>query len=346
VGAKIALKDPSDTRDEQGGRGRSDAELLETGRRVLAVEREALEGVASCLDDSFVEAVRAILGSPGSVVVCGAGKSGLIGRKIAATLASTGTRAFFLHPADAAHGDVGSVSSGDVVIVVSKSGEGDELLQLLPLIREMGVTIIAVTASLNSTLASRADVVLNAGVTREACPMDLVPTASTTAALALGDALAVAVLEEKEIDRDAFATFHPAGALGRRLLLRVCDVMHDGEALPLVSHNALMRDAILEIAEKRLGLTTVVDDGGRLVGIVADGDLKRIIMRRPDMLEARVGDVMTPDPKTVGRDELVVSALEKMETLAPSPITSLIITREDGSPEGVIHIHDCLRAVG
>jgi arabinose-5-phosphate isomerase len=329
----------------RAGRSLTDSELLDVGREVLSVERDALDGVGSRLGDSFVAAVRAILEAPG-VVVCGVGKSGLIARKIAATLASTGTRAFFLHPADAAHGDVGMVGAGDVVIAVSKSGEGDELLQLLPLIREMGVTVVAVTANSSSTLAKRADVILDAAVEREACPMDLVPTASTTAALALGDALAVAVLEEKEIDRDAFATFHPAGALGRRLLLRVRDVMHTGESLPVVSEDALMRDAIVEIAEKRLGLTTVVDGSGRLAGIVTDGDFKRILLKRPDMLEVRVGDVMTRDPKTVGREELVVSALEKMETMAASPITSLVITDDEGAPEGVIHIHDCLRAVG
>jgi arabinose-5-phosphate isomerase len=324
----------------------TDDELLDVGRGVLEAERDAVDGVASRLGSSFVAAVRAILESPGAVVVCGLGKSGLVSRKIAATLASTGTRAIFLHPADAAHGDIGMVGPGDVVVAVSKSGEGEEMLALLPLVREMGVKVIAVTTNAGSTLASRADIVLDTGVRHEACPMDLVPTASTTAALALGDALAVAVLEEKEIDTEAFATYHPAGALGRRLLLRVRDVMHSGDAVPVVGAEDTMRDAIVEIAEKRLGMTTVVDGAGRLVGIVADGDLKRIIMKRPDMLGARVGDVMTPDPKTVGADELLVSALEKMESMAPSPITSLIITADDGSPAGVIHIHDCLRAVG
>jgi arabinose-5-phosphate isomerase len=326
--------------------GLTDTELLEVGKRVLHIERDAVDGAALGLDDSFVAAVRAVLESPGGVVVSGAGKSGLVARKIAATLSSTGTRAFFLHPADAAHGDVGMVGPGDVVIAVSKSGEGEELLALLPLIRGIGVTVVAITANTRSTLASRADIVLDTAVEREACPMDLVPTASTTAALALGDALAVAVLEEKEIDRDAFANFHPAGALGRRLLLRVRDVMHSGAEVPIVRVGDSMRDAIVEIAEKRLGMTTVVDDAGRLAGIVADGDLKRIIMKRSDMLEVRVGDVMTPGPKTIGADELLVTALDTMETVAPSPITSLIITADDGSPAGVIHIHDVLRAVG
>ncbi len=329
-----------------GRRGLSDEELLRTGREVLEVERDAIGGLTDRIDDAFVAAVRAVVESPGSIVVCGVGKSGLVARKIAATLASTGTRAFFLHPADAPHGDVGMVSEGDVVLAVSKSGEGEELLQLLPLIRDIGVTIVAITGNTGSALASRADIVVDARVEREACPMDLLPTASTTAALALGDALAVAVLSEKAIDRDAFASFHPAGALGRRLLLRVRDVMHTGDALPVVSADTLMRDAVVEIAGKRLGLTTVVDAAGRLAGIVADGDLKRIIIGRTDVLNTRVGDVMTPSPRTVGRDELVADALEKMETNTPGPITSLIIVNEDGGPEGVIHIHDCLRAVG
>ena len=329
-----------------GRRSLSDEELLRTGREVLLVERDAIGGLVDRIDDAFVAAVRAVLESRGSIIVCGVGKSGLVARKIAATLASTGTRAFFLHPADAAHGDVGMVSTGDVVLAVSKSGEGEELLQLLPHIRDIGVTIVAITGNSRSTLASRADIVVDVRVEREACPMDLVPTASTTAALALGDALAVAVLKEKEIDRDAFASFHPAGALGRRLLLRVRDVMHAGDALPVVSVDALMRDAIVEIAGKRLGLTTVVDASGKLVGIVTDGDLKRIVVRRTDVLNARVGDVMTRGPRTVSKDELVADALERMETNTPSPITSLIIVSDDGGPEGVIHIHDCLRAVG
>jgi arabinose-5-phosphate isomerase len=340
------LKDGTDIRNEARERGLSDDELLRVGQEVLCVERDAIDALSHRLGEGFVAAVRAILGSPGSIVVCGAGKSGLVARKVAATFASTGTRAFFLHPADAAHGDVGMVGRGDVVLAISKSGEGDELLQLLPLVREIGVTVIAVTGAVDSTLAARADIVVDAHVEREACPMDLVPTASTTAALALGDALAVAVLSEKEIDRDAFASFHPAGALGRRLLLRVRDVMHTGDALPVVRADSLMKDAIVEIAGKRLGMTTVVDDDGRLVGIVADGDLKRIIMRRPDVLSARVSDVMVPDPRAIGEDELVADALERMETNEPGPITSLIIVSDDGRPRGVIHIHDCLRAVG
>jgi arabinose-5-phosphate isomerase len=314
-------------------------------RDVLAIEREALERVSSRLGPSFASAVRAILESSGTVIVLGVGKSGIVARKIAATFTSTGTPAVFLHPGDAAHGDVGMVGRNDVAIAVSKSGEGDEILRILPVFKGLGVPIIAITGEPASSLAREADVVLDAGVEREACPMDLVPTASTTAALALGDALAVVVLREKDVDRDLFAAFHPGGALGRRLRLRVSDVMHAGDGLPTISQTASMKDAIVEIADKRIGMTTVVDDAGRLAGIIADGDLKRILMVRPDILEARVSEVMTVAPRTIERGELVASALERMESNDPSPITSLIVVDEDGRPEGVIHIHDCLRAV-
>jgi arabinose-5-phosphate isomerase len=322
-----------------------DERLVEMAREVLETESAAVSSLAARLDRSFAAAVRAILSSAGTVIVLGVGKSGIVARKIAATLSSTGTRAVFLHPADAAHGDIGVVSPGDVAVTVSKSGEGKELLDILPTLRDRGVVVIAIAGNPSSSLAGRADIVLDAGVEREACPMNLVPTASTTAALALGDALAVAVLREKKVGRDDLAAFHPGGALGRRLLLTVADVMHAGEGLPLVDETVSMREAIVEIAKKRLGLTTVVDDSGRLVGILTDGDLKRILMVRPDILEVRADEFMVRDPKTVGKDELVVRALEKMETNEPSPITSLIIVDDAMRPQGVIHIHDCLRAV-
>jgi arabinose-5-phosphate isomerase len=324
----------------------SDSELLDTAKDVLRVESRALDELSQRLGDGFIRAVAAIVGSTGSIVACGVGKSGLVARKIAATFASTGTRAMFLHPADAAHGDVGMVSEGDVILAFSKSGESEEMLSILPLLRQIGVILIAITGETESALGQAADIVLDVHVEREACPMDLVPTASTTAAMALGDALAVAVLREKEIDSDAFAAFHPGGALGRRLLLRVRDVMHSGDELPVVSAAALMKEAIVEIAGKRLGMTTVVDGEGRLAGIVADGDLKRILMKRADILDARVRDVMTIEPSTIGENDLVATALARMEAREPSPITSLIIVDADRRPVGVIHIHDCLRAVG
>ncbi len=318
----------------------------EIAKEVLGIEAEALRRMADRIDDSFSRAVEAVVSARGSLVVCGVGKSGIVGRKIAATVASTGTPAFFLHPSEAAHGDLGSLSPRDVVLAISKSGEGDELLQLIPAFRRLGIPLIAITGRIDSSLAREADIVLDATVEREACPMDLVPTASTTAALALGDALAVAVLKEKEVDADQFADFHPGGVLGRRLRLTVAEVMHSGDELPVVREDALMREAVLEIAKKRLGVTTVVDMDGRLAGLLTDGDLKRILMEHEDILSVRVGDVMTRDPKTIGSDELVVRALELMETMGSSPITSLIILDEGGAPAGVIHIHDCLKAVG
>ncbi|MCD4691193.1 KpsF/GutQ family sugar-phosphate isomerase [bacterium] len=319
---------------------------LAAARDVLEIEAEALKSLAERVDETFSLAVEALVSVRGTVVVCGVGKSGIVARKIAATLASTGTPAFFLHPSEAAHGDLGSLSSRDVVLAVSKSGEGDELLRLVPAFRKLGIRFIVMTGSISSSLARDADIVLDTSVAREACPMDLVPTASTTAALALGDALAVAVLKEKEIDEGQFADFHPGGALGRRLRLTVADVMHTGGDLPVVGEDSLMREAVLEIAKKRLGVTTVVDEDGRLAGILTDGDLKRILMKHENILSVRVGDVMSKNPKTIPGDELVVRALEVMETLGSSPITSLVIVDADGAAVGVIHIHDCLQAVG
>lgn len=320
--------------------------FIETAREVFEIEREALRGLSERVGEAFAEAVMQILALRGSLIVCGVGKSGIVARKIAATFASTGTPAVFLHPAEAAHGDIGAVGERDIVLAVSKSGEGEELALIMPVIRSLGVPIICITGNTRSSLAKASNIVLDAGVEREACPMDIVPTASTTAALAMGDALAVAVLKEKDLDHRRFAHFHPGGALGRRLLLRVIDVMHTGDELPAVGVDRSMQDAIYEIANKRLGMTTVVDGEGKLAGVLTDGDLKRILLRRHDILTANVTEVMTRTPRTIASDELVATALEQMETGGPSPITSLIIVDGDGRPEGVIHIHDCLKAVG
>ncbi len=320
--------------------------LVAHGREVLTIERDGIARLATDLGSDFAKAARRIIETEGRLVVCGVGKSGIVARKIAATFASTGTPAFFLHSSEALHGDLGTVGSGDVVLAVSKSGEGQELLAIMPVFRDIGVPIIAITGSTTSTLARGADIVLDASVEKEACPMDLVPTASTTVALALGDALAIVVMREKDVDVNRFAAFHPGGALGRRLLLRVRDAMHTGGELPVVRDTALMHEAIVEIANKRLGMTTIVDDGGRLAGIVSDGDLKRILMQRSDILDVPVQEVMVRNPKTIGEDILLAEALQQMETGAPSPITSLIVLDDDGCPKGVIHIHDCLKAVG
>ncbi len=320
--------------------------LIAHGREVLVIERDGIARLASVLGAEFARAAQRIIGTKGRLVVCGVGKSGIVARKIAATFASTGTPAFFLHSSEAVHGDLGTVGSGDVVLAVSKSGEGQELLSMIPVFRDIGVSIIAITGSIGSTLAERADIVLDASVEKEACPMDLVPTASTTVALALGDALAIVVMREKDVDADRFAIFHPGGALGRRLLLRVRDVMHTGVELPTIRDGALMHEVIVEIANKRLGMTTIVDGAGRLVGIVSDGDLKRILMDRSDILDVPVQEVMIRTPKTIGENVLLAEALERMETAASSPITFLVILDDDGCPKGVIHIHDCLKAVG
>ncbi len=318
--------------------------LIRAAREVLEIEGDAVRQLGERIDESFARAVRAILATRGTVIVMGVGKSGIVARKIAATMSSTGTRAVFLHPADAAHGDIGVAAPGDVAVVVSKSGEGDEMLGILPLLSGMGITMIAITGNTSSTLAAKADVVLDSHVEREACPMDLVPTASTTAALALGDALAMAVLREKRVGREDLAAFHPGGLLGRQLALRVSDVMHEGQELPVVVRGVAIREAIVEIANKRLGVTTVVDEGGVLCGVITDGDLKRILMSRQDPLEAPVDEVMTRHPRTVEGDELVARALELMETNVPSPITSLVVVDAEDRPRGVIHIHDCLKA--
>jgi len=340
----VSTSQPPETQGENGRGAKVDP--IESAREVLRIEREAIDGVAGRIGESFVLAARAILDSAGPVFICGVGKSGIVGRKIAATFASTGTPAVFLHPAEAAHGDIGMVGREKVVVAVSKSGEGDELLRILPILSDLDATIVAITGDTSSTLARRAEIVLDATVEREACPIGVVPTASTTAALAIGDALAVVVMKERGVDAERFAAYHPGGSLGRRLLLTVRDVMHTGAEVPRVGADASMQEAIYEIANKRLGLTTVVDGEGRLVGIVTDGDLKRILMKRQDILSARVADVMTAEPRTIEACAILAEALESMESGGASPITSLVVVDPEGRPEGVLHIHDCLRAVG
>jgi arabinose-5-phosphate isomerase len=315
--------------------------ILACGRRVLEIEAEAVRKLAARLDDGFVRAVEILLGCRGRVVLTGMGKSGFIAKKISATLASTGTPALFLHPAEGVHGDLGMVVRGDAVVAVSNSGETEELIQLLPAFKRLGVPVIAVVGGPASTLARESDAVLDASVAEEACPLGLAPTASTTAALALGDALAVALLERRGIRREDFALVHPGGSLGRKLLLKVEDLMHRGEELPLVDQDLPMRRAIPVISGKRLGMAAVTDGAGRLVGIITDGDLRRALERWPDLLDRPVQAVMTRSPRTIDRSELAARAVQRMEQHA---ITSLLITDPDGRPEGVIHLHDLLRA--
>jgi arabinose-5-phosphate isomerase len=317
------------------------SDALRRGRRVLAIEIAALEAVARRLDERFERAVEILAACRGKVVVTGIGKSGLICRKIAATLASTGTPATFLHAADAAHGDFGIATKDDVVLALSHSGEVDELVRLLPLIKRHDLQLVAITGAPQSTLARAADVALDASVPEEACPLGLAPTASTTAALALGDALAVALLQRTGFSESDFANLHPAGSLGRRLL-KVGDLMHRGEALPLVRPDASLADTVVEISRKRLGVTGVVDAAGSLVGIITDGDLRRSLQRGGAIEHLVAADLMTGHPKTIEPEALAARALALMERHS---ITSLFVLAPPArQPLGVIHVHDILKA--
>ncbi|HET9481143.1 MAG TPA: KpsF/GutQ family sugar-phosphate isomerase [Candidatus Polarisedimenticolia bacterium] len=312
---------------------------LATAREVLTVEARAVSDLIGRLDGGFLRALETIYACKGRVVVTGLGKSGIICRKIAATLASTGTPALFMHPAEAVHGDLGMVVPGDVVLAVSNSGETAELLQLLERIKRLGVALISMTGNPSSTLASQSDIHLEIGVSQEACPMDLVPTASTTASLALGDALAIALVEKRGFREDDFASLHPAGRLGRKVLT-VDRAMHAGEALPRVSPDTKVKDLLYEMSAKRLGMTTVCDAGGRLLGIVTDGDLRRLMEREADPLSRKASDVMTKNPVTIHSTELAASALRLMEQ---RHITSLVVVDAAGRAEGVVHLHDLWR---
>lgn len=314
---------------------------LARARRVLDVESRALAAIRDRLDGRFGAAIELLLGCRGKVIVTGVGKSGIVGRKIAATLSSTGTPAVFLHAGEGGHGDLGTVGRGDVMIAVSNSGEGAEVLRLLPVAKRLVVPLIALTGKADSSLGRAADVVLDVSVPEEACPLGLAPTASTTAQMALGDALAVALLEERGFSADDFALLHPGGALGRRLL-RVDELMHHGEALPAVPPDAPLKDTLLEITSKRLGVTAVVDETGALLGVVTDGDLRRGLERAADIRTLTARDLMTRNPKTIAATALAAQAVALMERHA---ITSLFVL-VDGSrrPVGVLHLHDLLRA--
>jgi arabinose-5-phosphate isomerase len=314
--------------------------ILKFAERVLRLEAEGILGLVERLDDRFVQALTLLRDCQGRVVVTGIGKSGIVGRKVAATLASVGTPALFLHPAEGVHGDIGMVARGDVVLAISNSGETDEILTLLPAIKRLGVPLIVLTGNPSSTLARNGDVVLDVSVREEACPMGLVPTSSTTAALAMGDALALALLELRGVGPDDFVVVHPGGSLGRRFL-KVEDLMHVGEAVPVVTEDTPMTDAILEMTGKRLGATTVVDRNGQLAGIITDGDLRRALQKDQEVLKKTARDVMSRTPKTIGREELAAKALEVMEHHA---ITQLIVVDRERRSAGIIHLHDILRA--
>ncbi|MDE3018041.1 MAG: KpsF/GutQ family sugar-phosphate isomerase [Nitrospirota bacterium] len=310
------------------------------GKRVLAIEAKAIAGLIERLDQRFTDAVDLLYRCTGKVVVYGMGKSGLIGQKIAATLASTGTPAFFLHPAEGIHGDLGMVARHDALVAISNSGETEELLKLLPFVKRLNIPVIAMTGRIQSTLAKNSEVVLDVSVPEEACPMGLAPTASTTATLAMGDALAIALLQKRGFKEEDFAQFHPGGTLGRRLLLKVRDLMHQGTAIPRVSDQASAHEAILEMTAKKLGMTTVVDQTGKLFGIITDGDLRRVLEKGLDLAAARAGDLATQRPKTIGPEELAAKALQIMEQYS---ITALVV-EEAGRVAGIIHLHDLLKS--
>jgi arabinose-5-phosphate isomerase len=318
-------------------------EILESARKVIRIEAEAVEILAKRLDENFAKAVLMILECPGRVVVTGMGKSGLICQKMAATMASTGTPAIFLHPAEGVHGDLGMLMKGDLVIAVSNSGETEEIARILPIIKRMGLPLIAMASSPGSTLGRAGDVFLDISIKEEACPLQLAPTASTTVTLAMGDALAVALLLQRGFREEDFALYHPGGALGKRLLLRVEDLMHVGADIPKVNLNTPLKDALYEISSKKLGITGVVDELGGLVGVFTDGDLRRTIEQGIEVLNKPICEIMGGKPKRILRTNLAAKALQRMEE---HKITSLFVfeTEEEQVPVGIIHLHDLLRA--
>lgn len=316
-------------------------DILNIAKRVLKIESEAVANLTERLNSDFKRAVEIIFNSKGRVVVTGMGKSGLVGKKIAATLASTGTPAFFLHPAEASHGDLGMVTSDDVIIAISNSGETEELVNLIPFLKRFNVSLISMTGNPESTLSKASDVTLDVSVKEEACPMGIVPTASTTATIAMGDALAVALLIKRGFKEEDFAFFHPGGSLGKKLFIKVKDLMHTGDALPFVSPDISMIKATVEISSKRLGVTIVADSDKRILGIITDGDLRRGIEKwGKAFFDMNAGEVMTKNPKTISEDELAVKALSIMEKHS---ITTLVVPDEEGKAIGIIHLHDILK---
>jgi len=318
-------------------------DIIEEAKRVLRVEAHSILDLAERIDENFSRAVDLLYHCKGKVVLMGMGKSGLVARKIASTFASTGTPALFLHPAEGLNGDFGMLAKEDVVIAISNSGETRELLELLPLIKRYGNRLISLTGNLKSTLARAGDIYLDIHVKEEACPLGLAPTASTTATLAMGDALAVTLMEKRGFKKEDFALLHPGGALGKRLLLKVEDLMHKGGALPVVNEKALMKDAIFEITSKRLGVTGVCNQEGHLVGVITDGDLRRALEKFVDIFQREAAEVMTRNPKRIEKEALAAEAVQKMEEYS---ITSLFVFNKPGDkvPVGIIHLHDLLKA--
>ncbi|MFS2158786.1 KpsF/GutQ family sugar-phosphate isomerase [Pseudomonas sp. Pseusp122] len=317
------------------------SDLIQSAQRTIRLEMEAVEGLLGFIDAEFVRACEMILASRGRVVVVGMGKSGHIGRKVAATLASTGTPAFFVHPAEASHGDMGMITRDDIILALSNSGTTAEIVTLLPLIKRLGIKMISLTGNPTSTLAKAADISLNAHVEHEACSLNLAPTSSTTATLVMGDALAVALLDARGFTAEDFAFSHPGGALGRRLLLKVENVMHTGDDLPQVQRGTLLRDALMEMTRKGLGMTAILEADGRLAGIFTDGDLRRTLDRPIDIRQTTIDEVMTVHGKTAKADMLAAQALKIMED---HKIGALIVVDENDRPVGAFNLQDLLRA--
>ncbi|MEE8388156.1 MAG: KpsF/GutQ family sugar-phosphate isomerase [Acidiferrobacterales bacterium] len=311
------------------------------GKNVIALEAEAVAALSDRINSEFVRACETILNCTGRVVVVGMGKSGHIGGKIAATLASTGTPAFFVHPGEASHGDLGMITPDDIVLAISNSGSTTEILTILPMIKRMGVKLISMTGNISSELARQSDVVLDISVAKEACPLNLTPTSSTTATLAMGDALAVALLKSRNFTEEDFARSHPGGQLGRRLLLYVKDIMHSGDQLPIVNEDVSLKDALLEMSSKSLGMTAIVDKGNRLKGIYTDGDLRRTLEQGVDVYSAGIKDVMTSNPVTISADILAAEAVQLMQT---KKINGLFAVDDSGRVLGALNMHDLLRA--
>ncbi|WP_027937623.1 KpsF/GutQ family sugar-phosphate isomerase [Anaeroarcus burkinensis] len=317
--------------------------MIEQARQVLRMEAAAIEALIPRIDEQFVLAAQMILETKGRLIVTGMGKPGHVGQKITATMLSTGTPSFFLHPAEGIHGDLGMVTPDDIVLAISNSGETSEVINILPSIRRIGAKIIAICGNAQSTLAQNADVVLDASVEQEACPLGLAPTTSTTAELALGDALAVVLMAARKFTADDFAVFHPGGALGRKLLMKVANVMHGEEENPTVTVEQSVKEALFVITDKGLGATSVVDAEGKLVGLITDGDIRRGLEKGLDFLTHNVGELMTKQPQTITAEKLAAEALRMMEQHRPKPITVLPVVDKDGRSVGLVHVTDLLR---
>ena len=317
--------------------------IKEKAIETLKIETDAVAKLVERVDDEFEAAAKCILACDARVVVTGMGKSGHVGRKIAASLASTGTPAFFMHPAEAFHGDLGMVTEDDIVIAISNSGETAEVVNILPIIRRIGAKIIAMSGRRASSLGRNADFFIDTGVEREACPLGLAPTASTTATLAMGDALTIALMSARNFTAQNFAVFHPGGALGRKLLLKVENVMHSGEDNPVIHYSRTAKEALFMMTDKGLGATSVVDDQGHFIGLVTDGDIRRCLAKGSEFLDASVENLMTRTPQTITQDKLAASALSLMEKHKPRPITVLPVVDVERNPVGIVHLTDLLR---